>query len=168
MIEETIAQNLFYLSEDSIYEMLGHFEANQMVDQSLVYCFAKAFYVYVAKLYIKVRKLKLDFDVIYGIYKENLKQYYLANNPEMEDVVLDQVLNFFDNSFGLIETVELSNVEDSYEFRHYVINVFELLRMMLEKNSKSNIRADLFDKDIRKIIEETEKIWDYMRNQEVE
>lgn len=163
-----MAEDLFYLSEDSIYQMLAHFSENQMVDQSLVYCFAKAFYGYAAKLYIEARKLKWDFDTIYGAYKENLKQYYLTNNPQMEEVVLDQVLNFFDNSFGLIETVELASMDDSYEFRHYVIHVFELLRMMLEKNSKANIRADLFDKDIRKIIEETEKIWDYMRSQKVE
>lgn len=163
-----MAEDLFYLSEDSIYQMLAHFSENQMVDQSLVYCFAKAFYGYVAKLYIEKRKLKWNFDAIYGAYKENLKQYYLTNNPQMEEVLLDQVLNFFDNSFGLIETVELSDIDDSYEFRHYVINVFELLRMMLEKNSKANIRVDLFDKDIRNIIEETEKIWDYLRSQKVD
>jgi len=126
-----MAEDLFYLSEDSIYQMLAHFSENQMVDQSLVYCFAKAFYGYVAKLYIEKRKLKWNFDAIYGAYKENLKQYYLTNNPQMEEVLLDQVLNFFDNSFGLIETVELSDIDDSYEFRHYGINVFALVRMMV-------------------------------------
>ena len=82
-------------------------------------------------------------------------------------MVLDQVLNFFDNSYGLIGTVEISSIDDSYDFRHYVINVFELLRMILEKKSKANIRADLFDKNIRNIIEETEKIWCYIERQKV-
>lgn len=159
-----MAEDLFYLNEDCTYQMLEHFEVSQMVDKSFVYCFTKAFYGYVVKLYKEVKKLQFDFDVFYNAYKENLKKYYQTNNPNIEDVVLDQVLNFFDNSFGLIETVELSSIEDSYEFRHYVINVFELLRMILEKNSKANIRADLFDKDIRNIIEETDKIWNYMKH----
>ncbi len=164
--EEKMAEDVFFLSEDSTYQMLESFDKSQMVDQSLVYCFVKAFYLYAAQLYIKQHELNFHVENFYQEYKENLKKYYQTNNPEIENLVLDQVLNFFDNSYGLIGTVEISSIEDCYEFRHYVINVFELLRMILEKNSKANIRADLFDKDIRNMIEETEKIWDYIKSQE--
>lgn len=166
-VEEKMAEDLFYLSEDSIYQMLENFEKSQMVDQSLVYCFVKAFYLHVAQLYIKQHKLNFNVENFYEKYKQNLKNYYQINNPKIEDVVLDQVLNFFDNSYGLIGTVEISSIDDSYDFRHYVINVFELLRMILGKKSKANIRADLFDKNIRNIIEETEKIWCYIERQKV-
>lgn len=162
--EEKMAEDLYYLSEDSTYQMLESFSKSQMVDQSLVYCFVKAFYLYATQLYIKRQKLNFNVENIYQKYKQNLKKYYQTNNPKIEDLVLDQVLNFFDNSFGLIGTVEILSIEDSYDFRHYVIHVFELLRMILEKKSKVDIRADLFDKNIRYIIEETEKIWDYLKS----
>lgn len=164
-VEEKMTEDLFYLSEDATYQMLESFNKSQMVDQSLVYCFVKAFYLYVAQLYIKQHKLNVNGENFYQKYKQNLKNYYQMNNPKIEDLVLDQVLNFFDNSFGLIGTVEISSIDDAYDFRHYVINVFELLRMILEKKSKANIRADLFDKNIRSIIEETEKIWSYIEKQ---
>lgn len=158
MENKELAQNLYDSSEDSIYQMLGKFKNNQQVDKSLVYCFTKAFYIHCIKLYIKKKKFQLDFNMLYLDYKENLKKYYQINNPNIEDELLDQILNFFDNSFGLIATVEIFDIGDSYEFRHYTINVFELLRMILEKKSKATIPENIFDSDIRKIIEESEKI----------
>lgn len=158
MNEKELAQKIYDLSEDSIYQILEKFGSNQHVDKSLVYCFTKAFYIHCVKLYLEKKKSHLDFNAFYLSYKETLKKYYKINNPSIEDGLLDQTLDFFDNSFGLISTVEISNIEDSYEFRHYTINVFELLRMILEKKSQSFIRENLFDKDIKVMIEETDKI----------
>ena len=159
-MENEIADKIFYLTEDTIYQVIENFEDNQIVDKSLVYCFIKAYYIYVVKLYIEQKQFKIDFDKLYSEYKENLKAYYKTNNPNMDNILLDQVLNFFDNSFGLISTVEIKDIEDSYEFRHYTINVFELLRMILEKKSKSIIRENIFDNHIRKIINQIDKIFD--------
>lgn len=161
--EKNIAKDIFYLSEDSIYKIIDEFKNNQVVDKSLVYCYIKAFYIHTVKLYLeKNNKFGLSFDNLYLEYKENLKVYYKTNNPAIYDELLDQVLNFFDNSFGLIDSVELQNIEDSYEFRHYTINVFELLRMILEKKSKEIIRENIFDNHIREMIDETEKILNYI------
>ena len=162
--ELEISQDIFYLSEDNIYKMMANLENNQATDKSLVYCFIKAFYLHTAKLYFMLKKVKINFDEIYAEYKENLKTYYKTNNPNIEDEILDQVLNFFDNSFALIGTVELADIEDSYEFRHYIINVFELLRMILENKSKSVIRENIFENYTRVIVEESEKILDYINN----
>lgn len=163
MSENEISEKIFYLSEDSIYQILEKFEDNQGVDKSLVYCFIKAFYIHTVKLYLENKQANFNFDTIYQFYKEHLKSYYKTNNPNIEDELLDQILNFFDNSFGLIDTIEFSNLEDSYEFRHYTINVFELLRMILEKKSKATIREDIFDNYIRTIISQTDEILEFIK-----
>ena len=164
MDNKDMAKELYYLSEETVYKIIENFQDNQIVDKSLVYCFTKAFFIHTAQEYIKNRKINsLNFDEIYLEYKENLKLYYKTNNPDIEDELLDQVLNFFDNSFGLIETVELEDIDDSYEFRHYTINVFELLRMILEKKSNSIIIENIFDNYIRSIIADSEKIIDLIK-----
>lgn len=163
-MEKNIAKEIFELSENNIYIIIEQFESNQVVDKSLVYCFIKAFYIHTVKRYLNQNTSKLNFDTLYTAYKQYLKLYYKTNNPNIEDDLLDQILNFFDNSFSLIDTVTLNELDDSYEFRHYTINVFELLRMILEKNSKSVIRENIFDNHIRKVIEETEEILKYIHN----
>jgi len=162
MNNKHFARDIYYLNEDSIYIMIENFEKEQMIDKTLVYCFVKAFYINVVKLYINNKKTNFEFEELYNAYKENLKIYYKTNNPQIEDIILDQILNFFDNSFGLINTIENNNIEDSYEFRHYTIKVFELLRMILENKSKAFIRENIFDNYIRIIIQEAEKITMYI------
>ena len=163
MFNKEIAKDLFEISEENIYPILEKFQDNQTVDKSLVYCFIKAFYLHTVKQYMINQKLNLDFEKVYLDYRDHLKTYFKTNNPTIEEGLLNQVLNFFNNSFELMETIEFSNIEDSYEFRHYTINVFELLRMILEKKSKVMIRENIFENDIKIIIEETEKILDYIK-----
>lgn len=162
MEPKKIAQDVFELTEGCIYSILEKFENSQMTEQSFVYCFTKAFYIYIVKLYIKSNHVILDFEKLYMAYKVLLKEYFQTNNPTIENELLDQILNFFDYSFALIETVEFSNLEDSYELRHYTINVFDLLRMILEKKSQAMIRENIFDKDIRNILEEVGRILVYI------
>ena len=66
----------------------------------------------------------------------------------------------FARKMGKLSFVKIKDIEDSYEFRHYTINVFELLRMILEKKSKSIIRENIFDNHIRNIINQIDKIFD--------
>ena len=158
---EEMTNNLFIKSEDIIYKILDNLSNDQYVDKSLIYCFTKAFYLYISKLYLETKKSKINFDVLYSNYKQFLMDYYKTNNPTIAPDLLDQVLNFFDNSFSLIQTIEFSQIEDSYEFRHYTINVFDLLRMILSKKSKSIIRENIFDPYIRGIIEVADSIFIY-------
>ena len=147
-----IAKSIFYLTEDSIYPMLEILEDNQVVKKSLVYCFMKAFYIHMVKLYFHHNKYNINFDELYFLYKEELKNYYQINNPTIENELLDQILNSFDNSFMLIDSLQFYLIEDNYKFRHYTINVLELLRIILENNSKHTIKETIFDKQIRTII----------------
>lgn len=161
MVNET-AQSLFYISEESIYPMLEIFEHNQTVEKSFVYCFMKAFYIYTAKLYFRHNKYSINFDELYLQYKKELKNYYQINNPTIENQLLDQILNFFDHSFQLIDSIEFNQLEDNYEFRHHVINILELLRIMLANKSKHNIKETIFDKYVRTIIEQKDEIFNFL------
>ena len=159
LTEKQISNEIFELSEQNIYSMLDILNNNPSIDKTLVYCFIKAFYIHSLELILQSHNYNLEFDNIYLEYKENLKSYYKTNNPTISDEMLDDILNFFDNSYGLISSVDIKDIEDSYEYRHYVINVFELLRMILEKKSKSFIRENIFENYTKTIIETTELIY---------
>lgn len=161
-LSNEIANTIFYMNEEVCYQIIDQFDSNQVVDHSLVYCFVKSYYLYITKLYIEKTNMEIDFDDIYSLYKEELKKYYKENNTNIEDIILDQILNFYDNTFSLMSTVELIDCEDSYEFRHYTINVFDLLRMILEKKSNSIIRENIFDDHIRNIINQADNVYDYI------
>lgn len=163
LTEQEISKDIFDLGEENIYSMLTNLEDKNSVDKSLVYCFIKAFYLHTTKLYIQSQNLALDFDKLYIAYKEILKSYYKTNNPTIEEVLLDDILNFFDNSFSLIATVEFAEIQDSYEFRHYVIKVLELLRIILENNSKAVIRENIFENYTKRIVEQCDKIFVYFK-----
>lgn len=160
--EIEMAKDIFFLTEETTHELLNVVKDNNSIDQTLIYCYIKAFYMQAFKLYSYNKKMEIDFDNIYNMYKIELKEYYKENNPQITDEIIDDVLNFFDNSFGLINSAEINNVNDTYEFRHYIVNVFELLRMILEKKSKSIIRENIFDNYTRVIVNESDKIFDYI------
>ncbi len=161
LTENEISKDIFDLGEENIYNMLTNIEDKNAVDKSLVYCFIKAFYLHTAKLYLQSQNLILDFDKLYAAYKEMLKGYYKTNNSTIEEALLDDILNFFDKSFALIATVEFTEIQDSYEFRHYVIRVLELLRIILENNSKSVIRENIFENYTKIMVEQCDKIFIY-------
>ena len=161
--EKEISDNIFELSEQNIYNMLDYLKNNPSVDKTLVYCYIKAFYIYTVNLILQKQKSNLDFNKIYLEYKEKLKLYYKTNSPNISNDMLDDILNFFDNSYGLVASVKLEDIDDSYEFRHYIINVFELLRMILERKSQSVIRENIFENYTKIIIETTEKIYQYIK-----
>ena len=158
--EQEISNDIFYLTEENMYKMISNL--NETVDKSLVYCFIKALYIHALKLYLIEYQKNLNFDEIYNEYKELLKKYYTTNNPNIENDLLDQILNFFDNSFALIESVEFTEIQDSYEFRHHVIKVFELLRIILENKSKAQIRENIFENYTRFVVNDCEQICDYV------
>ena len=47
---EDFSNEIFELSEDTIYEVLEKFEEKQNIDKTLTYIFIKAFYIHVVKM----------------------------------------------------------------------------------------------------------------------
>ena len=98
------------------------------------------------------------FEKIYTQYRTNLENYYKINNLQITNELLSQILEVFDNSYKLIESLGFNNIDDSYEFRHHTIQTFELLRKILEKKSKAEIRIDIFENCIQHLVNDADKI----------
>ena len=162
ILTNDFASELFDLSEDSIYNILEEFNENQNIDKTLTYVFIKAFYIHIAKVILDKENISLNFDEVCSKYRMYLSIYYKSNNSQISQELLNEILDAFDKSFAIIESLEFNRIEDSYEFRHHIIDSFELLRKILEKKSKCNIRTDIFDKYIADIQEQSEKINNYI------
>ena len=156
-----LANEIFYKTENTVYEVLERFEDNQNIDKSLTYTFFKAFYIHVISSYIKNVKMDLNFDNIYTEYKNCLSEYYKKNNLNISEDLLKDLLESFDKCFEMIETLNFVDINDGYEFRHHIISTFELLKMILENKSKIGIRQDIFENYISKIKNEAEEIITY-------
>ena len=156
-----LANDIFYKTENTVYEVLERFEDNQNIDKSLTYTFFKAFYIHVISSYIKNVKMDLNFDNIYTEYKNCLSEYYKKNNLNISEDLLKDLLESFDKCFEMIETLNFVDINDGYEFRHHIISTFELLKMILENKSKIGIRQDIFENYISKIKNEAEEIITY-------
>ena len=155
------SKNIYELSEDLIYEILDRFGSNQNIDKVLTYVFIKAFYIHSIRLYLSSR-CRLDlFDEIYLEYKNNVAEYYKVNNKGISEELLNDILESFDKMVEMMETMNFKEINDSYEYRHYIILCFDLLRKILENKSKSPIRVDLFDNHISKLKEKAEEIIDF-------
>lgn len=155
------SKNIYELSEDLIYEILDRFGSNQNIDKVLTYVFIKAFYIHSIRLYLSSR-CRLDlFDEVYFEYKNNISEYYKVNNKGISEELLNDILESFDKMVEMMETMNFKEINDSYEFRHYIILCFDLLRKILENKSKSPIRIDLFDNHISKLKEKAEEIIDF-------
>jgi hypothetical protein len=159
---EDFSSEIFDITEDIIYDILEKFKEFQNIDQSLTYIFVKAYYLYSAKLYMNEHNLNINFNEIYSKYRIYLGIYYKSNNSRIAQDLLDELLGAFDKSFELIESLGFENINDSYEYRHFTINAFDILRKILEKKSKYEIREDIFDSEINIFINESDKIKNYI------
>jgi hypothetical protein len=159
---EDFSNEIFDITEDPIYEVLENFKGLQNIDESLTYIFTKAYYLYFAKIYINKQKVDIDFNDIYSKYRIYLGIYYKSNNSQITQELLEELLEAFDKSFELIESIGFENINDSYEYRHFTVDAFEILRKILEKKSKAEIRTDIFDSEISTFVNESEKIKNYI------
>ena len=157
-----ISNNIFEISEETIYNIIEKFNNNQSIDKTLTYVYVKAFYIHIIRIYLSNKNNIEKFEDIFNEYRNKISTYYKSNNSQISDELLGDILNAFDTSFNIIESLDYKNLADSYELRHHVIDSFELLRIILEKKSKTNIRIDIFENDISEIRNETEKILDYV------
>lgn len=155
------SQNIYSLTEDLIYEILERFGSNQDVDKTLTYVFSKIFYIHSIRLYLSSRCRMDLFDDIYVEYRNNILEYYKINNQGIDEALLNDILKTADTMLEMLESMDFKEINDSYEYRHYIILCFDLLRKILENKSKHPIRVDLFDNFISKIKEKAEEMIDY-------
>lgn len=163
-IIENIAKNIFEMSEEIIYEVIEKFNNNQSIDKTLTYVYIKAFYIHSVRLYLNSKNKLEDFEEIYSEYKRNLIDYYKINNSQITTELINDIVEAFDKSFEITESLEFSDINDGYEFRHHIIMSFEILRSILEKKSKSKIRVDIFENYISKFRYKAEEIIEYVEN----
>ncbi len=156
------SSNIFEMSENTIYNVIGKFNQEQSIDKTITYVYIKAFYIHIVRIYLTNKNNMDYFEDILDEYRNKISTYYKSNNEQITKELLDDILNAFTASFNIVESINYKNLNDGYELRHHVIDSFELLRIILEKKSKTNIRIDIFENDISEIRNETEKILDYV------
>ena len=130
------SQNIYSLTEDLIYEILERFGSNQDVDKTLTYVFSKIFYIHSIRLYLSSRCRMDLFDDIYVEYRNNILEYYKINNQGIAEALLNDILKTADTMLEMLESMDFKEINDSYEYRHYIILCFDLLRKILENKSK--------------------------------
>ncbi len=162
--EDNFSSEIFDKTEDSIYKVLEKFSKLQNVDQSITYIYIKAYYLYCTKIYLEQKNISIDFNNIYSKYRIYLGIYYKSNNAQITQELLDELLGAFDKSFELIESLGFKDIEDGYEYRHFTVSAFEILRKILERKSKSEIRTDIFDSEITVLVNEFEELKNYIQN----
>lgn len=159
-----VSDKIFNVSEDIVYEIIEKLDNMQNIDQSLTYIYIKAFYIHCVKIYLNNLKKLEDFEKIYLEYKNCLVNYYKTNNAYISEELIKDITEAFDKSFEMMESLGFQDIESGYEFRHHIIMSFELLRQILEKKSKCEIRIDIFENYISKLKSKSEEIVDYIRN----
>lgn len=162
-----ISNNIFEISEETIYNIIEKFNNNQSIDKTLTYVYVKAFYIHVIRIYLTNKNNIEKFEEIFNEYRNKISTYYKSNNSEISEELLNDILNAFDTSFNIIESLNYKNLSDSYELRHHVISAFDLLRHILEKKSQTNIRTDIFENNITEIRDQAEKILEYIEKSNI-
>ena len=84
------------------------------------------------------------------------------NNNQIPLELIGDIKDAFDKSFEIIESLEFTDIYDGYEYRHHIISIFELLRKILEKKSKNQIREDIFENHITSFRNKSEEIMEYL------
>lgn len=159
------SHEIYNLSEDTIYTIIDKFNNNQNLDKSLTYVYIKAFYLHNIKRDLENNKKLENFDEIYSEYKSEISKYYKDNNVGISEDLINDILEAFDKSFEIIDSIGFKALDESYEFRHYIVAVFEILRKILEKKSNSVIRVNIFENSISNFKDTAEKIIDYSRKE---
>jgi hypothetical protein len=155
------ANKIYFMCEDEVYKILEKFDEKQNIDITLTYVFFKAFYIRCVAVYLRNHGKAEQFEDIFEAYRAELLNFYRRNNENIPDELLQDIQDAFEKSFDIIESLGYKDLEDSYEFRHHIIETFELLRKILEKKSNQDIRVDIFENHISKIKEEAENVIDY-------
>lgn len=146
-MEEKIVKDIYENTENSIYNLLEqHLEFNGL-EQTMVYMHFRAYYIVLTKLYIKKFNKNLNFETIFANYKMTLVNYYKENNPGLPDILLNDLMQSFDASFQLIESIELQDVLNIDLLMKFTKEVLLSLHAMLERRSKKVISTSFINNE---------------------
>lgn len=139
IMEEKLAEEIYKMTDDSIYKLLGQYMNFTGLEQTMVYMHMRAYYIILIKLYIKKFNKEIAFEKIFASYKMTLINYYKANNPGIPEVLLNDLIQSFDVSFQLIESIELEDVLNYDLLTKFTKEVLSSLHAILERRSKKII-----------------------------
>lgn len=146
-MEEKLAKEIYEKTEDSIYNLLGqHMEFNGL-EQTMVYMHMRAYYIILTKLYMKKFDKEFAFEKIFANYKITLINYYKENNPGIPEILLNDLIQSFDVSFQLIESLELQDVLDANLLSKFTKEVLSSLHAILERRSKRVISTKFMNNE---------------------
>ena len=146
-MEENLSKEIFEKTEDSIYNLLGqHMEFNGL-EQTMVYMHMRAYFIVLTKIYMKKFEKNFEFEKIFANYKLTILSYYKQNNPGIPEVLMKDLMNSFDVSFQLIESIELKDVLDHDLLTKFTRDVLESLHAILERRSKRIISTTFYQNE---------------------
>lgn len=147
-MEASLANQIYEITEDSIYELLNeHGELNGL-SQTMIYLHFRAYYAILIKLYIKkYNKENLSYEKIFSVYKMKLINYYKINNPSIPKELLDDLIRSFDVSFQLIESIELNDVTNRDELKKFTREVLSSIHAILERRTGQIIASSFLDNE---------------------
>ena len=153
---------IYQMSEKTSYNFSDKFETIQGIDETVAYVYIKAFYVHVIKLYLEANKNLRKFEEIYYAYKMCLENFYRTNVPGITRELVEDIKETYDKSFEMMQSLKFKDLYDGYEFRHHIVDCFELLRSILENKSKKDIRVDIFEDYISTFRRQADEVIDYV------
>lgn len=160
-MEEKLAKEIYEKTEDSIYNLLGQHMEFDGLQQTMVYMHMRAYYIILVKLYLKAFDRKdVRFEEVFANYKMILLNYYKENNPGIPEILLNDLMQSFDVSFQLIESIELDNVLVRDSLQKFTKEVLSNLHAILERRSRKVISTSFINNekifcDIAVIVKET-------------
>lgn len=147
-MEEQLAKEIYEKTEDSIYNLLGQHLEFDGLQQTMVYMHMRAYYIILVKLYLKAfNRNDIKFEEVFGNYKMILINYYKENNPGIPEVLLNDLIQSFDVSFQLIESLELENVLVLDSLKKFTKEVLSNLHAILERRSKKVISTSFINNE---------------------
>lgn len=155
-------ERIYEMSEDTTYAFMDKFDDSQNIDRSMTYIYIKAFYIHIIKLYLTENKKLSKFNLIYEDYKKVLIGYYKYFNQGITNDFINDITEAYEKSYEMMESLKFKELYDGYEFRHHIVDCFELLRNVLENKSGRDIRVDIFEDYISKFRKQAEDIIGYV------
>lgn len=156
------ANTIFEMTEKTSYRFIEMFEETQRIDETITYVYIKAFYMHTIRLYLEANKNLRKFDELNYAYKMTLENYYKSNNRGIAGDIVESIKKAYDKSYEMMQSLNFKDLYDGYEFRHHIVDCFELLRSILEKKSEKSVRVDLFENYISVFRRQAEEVIDYV------
>ena len=156
------ANTIFEMTEKTSYRFIEMFEETQRIDETITYVYIKAFYMHTIRLYLEANKNLRKFDELNYAYKMTLENYYKSNNRGIAGDIVESIKKAYDKSYEMMQSLNFKDLYDGYEFRHHIVDCFELLRNLLESKTQRDVRVDLFENYISTFRRQADTVIDYV------